>query len=152
MKPPPWLGAKPLLLLSVGLFVACLFTHAYYAPSHSEHPLGLELLVTGWSGLIFFGISAWLANPLLLFGWFACHLGRYDVSAVLSLVALGFMLSFLRIETIPLDEAINYAKITSYGLGYWLWLASAVVLFAASIVGLLAILLKRRGKPRVIEF
>jgi hypothetical protein len=145
-------GVKPLFLLSVGLFAASLLTHAYYAPSHSEHPLGWQLLVDGWFGLIFFGISAWLANPFLLFGWLACHLGRYDVSAVLSLVALGFMLSFMRIDTIPVDEAVNYAKITGYGPGYWLWLASAVVLFAASIVGLLAILQKRRVKPRVIKF
>jgi hypothetical protein len=62
------------------------------------------------------------------------------------------MLSFLRIETIPVNEAPTYAKITGYGLGYWLWLASAVVLFAASIVGLLAILQNRYSKRRVLKF
>ena len=41
-------------------------------------------------------------------------------------------LSFLFFSQIISDEAGNYSKITSYKLGYWLWVLSSLIMFAGN--------------------
>jgi hypothetical protein len=120
------LGRNRLLALSVALFAACLLLPPYYSPSDSgdkSDGLGFHLLVMGWLGL-WKGIPAWLANPALLAAWVVAYLRLYRLSFALSLVSVALMLSFLSVREIPDYETST--KITGYGLGYWLWIGSAL--------------------------
>jgi hypothetical protein len=124
-----------LLGLSFVLFVLSLFNECYFFehPGGKNSASGLLLLFIGWLG-VFRGIFAWLANPLILVGWFLL-VGRLPrAAAVCAFAATACAGSFLLYKTILTDEAGNHSKITGYGLGYWLWLASAVALLAASFV------------------
>ncbi len=74
----------------------------------------------------------WLANPLLLASWL--FLGKEPGMALrLSLPATLLTLSFLLFGQIINDEAGHYTRITGYGPGYWLWVASAATAFLGSL-------------------
>jgi hypothetical protein len=127
-----------LLALSCVLFVLSLFNECYFFDRAGEKKSGsgLLLLLIGWLG-VFQGIFAWLANPFLLVGWFLL-VGRLPrAAAVCAFAATVCAGSFLLYKTILTDEAGNHSKITGYGMGYWLWLASAVALLAASFVAVI---------------
>jgi hypothetical protein len=51
-----------------------------------------------------------------------------------ALASLGSSLSFLLHRQILADGAGNYAKITGYGPGYWLWVGSIVTALAGCIL------------------
>jgi len=46
----------------------------------------------------------------------------------LSLIAAALISSFLFAKTVVSSESPTYSKVIGYGLGYWLWLGSALVL------------------------
>jgi hypothetical protein len=60
---------------------------------------------------------------------------QYTIAAAMSFAATGLIVGFLRSDQIIASEAPTYDKITGYGLGYWLWLGSALTLMAGSVVG-----------------
>jgi hypothetical protein len=80
---------------------------------------------------------AWLANPIIAVTWIF-HLRDVRFAALISAVtALGLTLCFLWVKGVtgPGPEGVNVADfevrpIISYGIGYWLWVASAGVLAA----------------------
>ena len=88
---------------------------------------------------------AWLANPIIAVTW-VLHLRDVRFAALVSAVtALGLTLSFLWVKCIlgPGEEGVNVAdflmrQIISYGIGYWLWVASAAVLAAGVTAGNMA--------------
>lgn len=51
-----------------------------------------------------------------------------------ALLAILFILSFLLYRTVLMNEAGHFGSITGYGLGYWLWLSSAITTLAAHIL------------------
>jgi hypothetical protein len=87
----------------------------------------LLLLLIGWLG-VFVGFPAWLANPALMLAWLLAFFRSARTAAfVCSLAAVVLALSFLLHKEILSDEAGNRSKITGYGAGYWLWVASTVL-------------------------
>jgi hypothetical protein len=67
-------------------------------------------------------------------GWLLLAVRQRRSAAACAFAATACAGSFLFCKTIVSDEAGNRSRITGYGLGYWLWLASAAVLLAASLV------------------
>jgi len=123
-----------LLWLSIALFALCLANDGYYieGPDPRAWAPAWGLLLFGWIGL-FSGTIAWLANPALLTAWVMFYFGRYRRSAAFALIAAALMVSFLFAKTVVSSEAPTYSKVTGYGLGYWLWVASAFVLLIGAI-------------------
>jgi putative flippase GtrA len=119
---------KVALYLSVGLFLLSLLNDGYYAEGQSS-PAWLLLLI-GWIG-VFSGTLAWLANPLLIGAWILLLCKRTSLSLIAALVAMAFMLTFLFQKTVISSEAPTYSRISGYGLGYGLWIASTL----AQIIG-----------------
>lgn len=118
----------PYLSLSVGLFVACLLFNAFdvgYPSSERSVGLGFQALLFGWWG-VFEGIPAWLANPVLVLAWFVALRQMHKFSLQLSLIALALMLSFLAVTEVDAGASGRAASVTGYGLGYWLWVGSAL--------------------------
>ena len=136
------------LFLSLGLFIASLTQTAFYLSDSFGVPFAL---LKGWLGVVvdigtivqdikalFYaeGLKggwkagatlSWLANPALLFAWIAGSKIPKE-GLVLSSISLLLMLSFLAFDEVLADEAGHYRQIQSLALGYWLWVASALVL------------------------
>jgi hypothetical protein len=77
------------------------------------------------------GYAAWLANPVIAVTW-GLYLRNARPSAPISAVLeLALTLSFLLVKTVPWDpKEGDFSPIISYGIGYWLWVASAAILAA----------------------
>jgi hypothetical protein len=124
-----------LVALSIALFASCLlFQTVYYAafPMDKSIGNGWGALVAGWLGLLE-GIPAWLANPLLIAAWIAYARSGYQLSLLLSMAATGLMLSFALVTEMEIGTSGSAETITNYGLGYYLWVSSAIAqVFAAS--------------------
>jgi hypothetical protein len=89
---------------------------------------GLEILFSGWLGLIVF-IVAWAANPFFLYAVFRQLAGRPAPRAVLIAVLLA--LSTFGIDEILMDEGGGKDIVYGYGLGAILWLLSIFLLATA---------------------
>jgi hypothetical protein len=101
-------------------------------------------LLFGWFGMLAIGGPAisCLANIFLPLSWImqftAASKYTLGVAVFSSLVMLSFatvavfsslvMLSFATGGEVLIDEAGHHSKIISIGLGYWLWLMSALIL------------------------
>jgi hypothetical protein len=91
-------------------------------------------------------IVAWLANPMIAVTWIL-YLRDARIAALLSAVtAVGLTLCFLLAHGVPGPgpEGVNVADfetraIITYGIGYWLWVASAGVLAAGVTAGNIAL-------------
>jgi hypothetical protein len=125
--------------LSVTLFALSLANDGYYLdrPDPRAWAPGWGLLLVGWIG-VFSGTIAWLANPAMLTAWILFYYERYRRSAAFALIAAALMLSFLFTRSVIDSEAPTFSRVTGYGLGYWLWLASALGLLGGSILGMLS--------------
>jgi hypothetical protein len=121
------------LLVSVGLFVACLPLNSFCVQGECGWP-GYLILSTGW--LLMLETPAnltWLAIPILFLSWIAI-LKRLRVVAIYqSLSALALSAVFLLMRTIVVSEA-GTLELTGVRPAYWLWLASAI---AAAIAAFL---------------
>ena len=127
----------------VGLFLLSLTQDGYYIDGTDPRAWAPAwgLLLFGWLGL-FSGVFAWVANPLLVIGWILFIRRRYRAGLWTAIAALLLMLSFLLHTTILSSEAPTYSKITGYGPGYWLWVASGVSLLSSNV---LAVTLRSSG-------
>jgi hypothetical protein len=132
------------LVGSILLFLASLTQDAYYLAGDNPEAWAASwgLLLIGWMG-VYFGVFAWLANPLLLLSWMLFLRRKFGAAFVGSAAALLFALSFLLHSTIVASEAPTYEPVTGYGLGYWLWLASMLIMAA----GTLHLHLASRSRP-----
>ena len=75
----------------------------------------------------------WLANPLLIFSWFALK-SNPKLSFISSIGATLLASSFLLFDKIIDNEAGHYNEIVSYGTGYWLWLFSCATITIGSYI------------------
>jgi hypothetical protein len=132
------------VVASALLFLASLTQNAYHLAGDNPEAWSASwgLLLIGWMG-IYFGVFAWLANPLLVLSWMLCVRGKHGAALIVSTAAVLFALSFLLHRTIVADEAPTYKAVTGYGLGYWLWLASMLIMAA----GALGLYLASRSGP-----
>lgn len=117
------------LILSALLFTTCLAFDGYSTRQGANN--GGLLLLSGWLGVTA-SAPAWLANPLIIVAAFMYARRRYFQAMVLSGIAAGLMLSFLLTKEVMVSEAPTYAEVTAYGPGYWLWVASALILFVGA--------------------
>ena len=124
--------AGPFMGASIVLFLLSLTQTGYHVDGPDEagwHP-SVGLLVVGCLGP-FTGVFAWLANPLLVATWIMMRSrSRRGTALCCAVASLGMSLSFLLHEQVMKDEAGHYARITGYGLGYWLWVASIITALA----------------------
>ena len=141
------MNARTLVLIgSVLVFLASLTQDAYYLAGDNPDAWATSwgVLLVGWMG-IFYGVFAWLANPLLLLSWILCLRGELRAALIISAAAVLFALSFLLHSTIVASEAPTYRAVTGYGVGYWLWLASMLIMAA----GTLRLYLASRPGPKL---
>ena len=96
---------------------------------------GPGLFFLGWMGLLIGDLECliWFANPIYLLALIFFMRGNKS-SIVLSLIATLIAFSFSALDHIVSDEAGGISKITSFKLGYKLWLASFAILFIGSII------------------
>ena len=132
-------AARVAIAVSASAFVLCLLFPAFttVGKDGAATARGFQVLLLGWAGLPLL-IVEWCANPLLLASWWFAWRGNFrrafNASGTALLLATGFLLRPAIIE----DMAPNYASITARGPGYWLWLASIFVAFAAATYGAIA--------------
>jgi O-antigen ligase len=87
-------------------------------------------------------LPGWQILFYLFHGFFLIK--QPKISLPLSLITFLLSLSYLSVSTITVNEGGGKAAITSYGLGYYLWLASSISLFIGS---LWTIISNRRAAP-----
>lgn len=121
--------------MSIGLYGICLICDGFYidGPNPTAWSLGFGELIAGWFAAID-GVKAWYANPLLLVAWITFRSRSPAVSSICTLIALWDMASFQSVHKIVVSEAPTYAQITGYGVGYWIWILSAVALLAGNAI------------------
>lgn len=127
------------LAVSVCLFLASLTQDGFYLAGENPRAWApcIGLLLVGWIA-VFAGVFAWLANPALFVAWILlCFRSTRYASLVMATISAAFALSFLAHQEILANENGGTSKITGYGLGYWLWLAS---IFAAIVGSLVAVI------------
>ena len=120
-------------ITSIASFGAALTQAGFYigATPPAAWGRGWYLLVIGWAGAMDLEF-AWFANPLLLTAWALCIGKKKKAALLLAGFALALMVTFFFRGSILVDEGGGRAKITGYGLGYWLWLSSALLAIAAA--------------------
>lgn len=127
---------------SIILFVASLTQDGYYIAADNPRAWApsFGLLLIGWIGVLQ-GIPAWLANPMLAAAWASIYFrskGLVKLGLVCGVASLCFSLSFLKVDEIIANEAGGTSRITGYGPGYWLWIASIVTAIIGCIAGMRA--------------
>jgi hypothetical protein len=135
--------------ISVGVFVVALFNDGFYLDL--DEP---RAWAPGWAELLFGWMSAslaWLANPCLFIAWVFALRRQTFIAAGLALFATGLALSFLLVDEMIVNEGGGTAKITGYGLGYWLWLASAVTMLVLQSAAFVRGEFEARPHPNVHE-
>jgi len=142
----PAKASKVVLALSVVLYVVCLTQDGYYIddPDPRKWSPAWGLLLFGWVGLLS-GMLAWLANPLLFVSWVLLAASRFRAAFYVALGALLFAMSFLLYSEVISSTKTDYSRIVGYGIGYWLWIASALILAVGT--GVLTIRSKPDARP-----
>jgi hypothetical protein len=128
-------GIRRLVALgALALYAASLWLPVATTTLVSEQVIpGYEILVTGFLGA-FDGQFAWYANPLMIWSmaWLFTRRRVSWVGVVMSLVMLGLALSAFTWARLPTDA--GYYELTGRAAGFYLWIASAGLLWAAMIV------------------
>jgi hypothetical protein len=139
--------AKVFLLISIIVFILSLTQNTYCTSSSDfcDDSPGWLVLLIGIIGVFVGGAClSWLANPFILVSWIIFKDIKY--SFIFSLLAVISSGSFLLFNQVIVDEAGNYAEITSYKIGYWLWFSSMIIMLIGNIVRLLPKVLNKTKK------
>jgi hypothetical protein len=122
---------------SIAFFIACLFARGYYVDRLDPRAQaeGWKLLVFGWIAIAS-GTLAWLGNPALFVSWSLLAAKKPGLSLYSAIIGCVFVLTFLFERAVPTGEAPELSLIVGYGMGYWLWLTSAVLQVVASAAAL----------------
>ena len=127
---------KNVHLVSIAMFATSLLFGCFTCGNSSIS--SLMVLLVGWMGMFRGGAnSTWIANPLLAISWLFLALRSHLTASVLSLLASSLAFSFLLFHGVSTDEGCADHPITSYQIGYWLWLLSCVTMFAGSFYNLM---------------
>jgi hypothetical protein len=142
------ISSRHIFWLSMALFAACLTQDGYYIAGNNPRAWSpaYGLLFLGWLGLSQ-PVFEWIANPLMILAWFLFRKSKPGWALSFSALAFLFMAAFLLEKRIISDENGRTSAVTGYGLGFWLWLASAAVMAAAAG---LALIEDRRHRMRIL--
>jgi hypothetical protein len=128
---------KALPYVSAALYLVSLLTPALITQASINEPWpGWSLLAFGWLALID-GHVSWLANPLFLFALLAYSRKSFGRAFLFAALASILMLSFLLYKSILADEGGGRTQIIGHPIGYWAWVASALVLMVSAAVALI---------------
>ncbi|MDB5292773.1 MAG: hypothetical protein JWL69_4014 [Phycisphaerales bacterium] len=144
-KGSSWRSVSGLFIgASILLFLASLTQNGYQSDGPTENHKwapALTLFLFGWSGILA-RVVAWFANPALGATWMLMRFRSKRLAALCCAIAsLALSLSFLLQKEIMADEAGHMSRITAYGFGYWLWIAS----IATALAGCIAATLRDRS-------
>ena len=135
------------LIISFGLFIISLFNTSYCTESGSCN-VAYETLLIGWLGMLYLGAGlTWIANPLIFISWILIVKNK-RFAWIPSLVACVTSIMFLKFNSIVINEAGHYSKITFVGSGFYLWTSSCFV----SFIGSLLIKFLVKGKSIKVKF
>ena len=124
---------KITLGFSIGLMLFAVTQDAYCTVEGCMH--SMIAFVLGIFGMFIGGNETltWFANPLLILAW--ALVKYHKVSLLLSLLSTLTALAFLMFDEVVINEAGHSSIITSYDVGYWLWIAShAVMLLGNGVI------------------
>ncbi len=98
---------------------------------HMEE-LGITILLFGWISV--FGLTSWLANPLIIYCLFRMNAKPY-LCSILSTLALLAAHDFNKVKSLGWDSGgeIYYGTVTGLNYGCYLWLSSLVLTLMASL-------------------
>ena len=136
--------------VSVVIFLAAMTQPAFYQNRAAEPVThAVWLLLSGWMGVLI-GYFEWIANPLILYSWISARRTRAGPALLAALLATAFILSFLFVKKMnwPGMATDTTPDVQGYAAGYWLWLASALVMVLAS--GVEFVLRIRKSKIAVL--
>ena len=80
---------------------------------------------------------AWYANPFYFAALIALGMKKRYIAALFSCSALAIALTTLSIKRIERDEAGNMTAVVGYGPGFYLWLASMLVVLVAAVIAIM---------------
>jgi hypothetical protein len=118
---------NPLVVVSVAVTSLLAWKHWYTSAAVA----GCITVVLMWK-CYSLGLASWLANPLLWTIWIFYLLDRIRIVVFLAGIVLLLMVGFLSIDQVPFGLKGDSVPITAYGAGYWLWIASAVIMLVAA--------------------
>jgi len=126
-------ASRAVLGVSIAAYTASLFVPVLFLARTQPHSWGrgIEALLFGWLGYLDDTTSmlAWFANLAFILGWILSWTRAQKSALTLAVVSVSLMVPFHKKTTIlSLDAGGVVEKIAGFGLGYWLWVASAIAL------------------------
>lgn len=120
-----------ILNASIGVFLISLTQQCFCTTDSCGY--SIAAVFSGAIGVLLGGAGiTWLANPILLASWIWFR-KKHHLSLIASFISTLISLSFLLFKNVMVDEAGNYDQITSYRLGYWLWVLSSLIMFVGNL-------------------
>lgn len=124
-------------LLSVALYIVCLPLEGVC--TNGDCGIGVLYLIFGALGFfISFTNLAWLANVALFLAWANLARGSKRLGIAGAVLAPLFAILPLVMTEIASNEGGVPTRIEGYGAGYWLWLASTIVMLVGYLVKTIA--------------
>ncbi|MDH6254033.1 hypothetical protein M2347_003760 [Chryseobacterium sp. H1D6B] len=129
--------SKGLFFLSIILFLISLFQPAFFIDKKNAdaYSNSLFLFCFGWMSFLggaFIPFIIWLANPLYLVSIILIY-KNFKIGIITLTMSVILSVAFANLDTILSSESGAVSKITELGAGFYLWMASFIVLLICSI-------------------
>jgi hypothetical protein len=127
------------MYLVPALYVMSLCFNCIYT-ADGETWRGWQILIWGWLGALGLGteprVFAWFANPLLAMTLVFFSSQRFKQASVVGIPCLLLALSSFQLRCIATDNPIEIGNsdVTSYGVGFYMWLGSCAISAILSIL------------------
>lgn len=122
-------SSKGLTLVSLVLWLASLSFTGLVLYAGQRELNGIEILATGWLGLLALNF-AWLANPLFLLTAWRILIRKRSLG--LAVICLLLAVDTVRFHSIRLDEGGGSSSVYGYGWGAVLWFVAICLVLASS--------------------
>lgn len=129
-----------ILFLSICLFLVSLSQECFCTSNKCYE--SISIIFVGCLSVFVGGATlTWFANPLIIITWILTYSNKKF--ALFTAVASSIIcFSFLKFDSIIMDESGHYWPIFEYKIGYWLWTLSSLTLTIGN-----AYLLYKRKNP-----
>jgi hypothetical protein len=120
--------------LAIATYVASLLFPPYVTRDPHMQESGLAILLLGWATMLDMHMTAWLANPLVIFCFFRMKTSP-GLSIALSALAMAAAHDFAKVDTLGWDSGRDIYAEEVFGLhiGSYLWVTALILTFVASI-------------------